>query len=104
MSLARPFSPLGAAVAVTAPSGSGSASIALPGSGGHSCKVTNTIAFPVSVTFSTVSGGAVVTATSIILCASESRVIGIPDGTSDCAAWGIGGTGSVYFNRGEGGI
>jgi hypothetical protein len=101
---AQPFAPLGISVAVTAGNGATSASTALPGAGGFTCKVTNTIAFPVSVVFSNTSGGAVATATNEIVPANAERMVSIPYNTIDVAAYGIGGTGTVYFQRGDGGV
>jgi hypothetical protein len=98
-----PFSPLGASVALVYPLGSGLGSTALPGAGGDSCRLVNTAAFPVSVTFAQVAGGAVGSATGMILNASEDKVVSIPIGTTDINVWGIGGTGTVYAQRGGGG-
>jgi hypothetical protein len=98
-----PFSPLGASVPIVYPSGSGSVSTTIPGAGGDSCRLVNTAAFPVSVIFGQNVGGAVATATGYILNASEDKVVSMPLGASDIAVWGIGGTGTVYAQRGGGG-
>ena len=102
MSLARPFSPMGAGLTLTAPSGSSSASTALPGVGGHSLKVTNGNTVPITVAWSTTSGGAAATANSLVVNTGLTEIFSIPDGTSDVAVYGIGAAGSVYLNRGEG--
>ena len=96
------FSPLGASVTVVAPNGSSSASTALPGSGGFSCKVNNQCTGPVHVAFSTVSGGAAALANSLEVAAGITEVFGIPFGTADVAVWGEGVTGNVSFTRGDG--
>jgi len=96
------FSPLGVAVAVTAPNGSASASTTLPGAGGTSAMVTNGVNAPISLGFATVAGGAAATATSFVIGPSQTRVVGIPTGTTDVSVWGIGATGTVYVQRGDG--
>lgn len=101
---AVPFGPLGASVAVTAPSGSGSTSTTIPGAGGDVAHITNTVAFPVSLIFSTTAGGAVGTATGVTIPASSIGNVSIPIGTTDVSVWGIGGTGAVYVQRGSGGV
>jgi hypothetical protein len=115
----KPFSALGASVAVTAPSGSGSAVVTLPGGnaqtinnpampqfvaqGGDTCKVTNTAAVPVSVLISN-GAGTVATTSNEIIPANSERVIAIPLDATSVSAFGIGGTGTVNFQRGGGGI
>src|SRR5215469_9867060 len=101
---ALPFSPLGASVSVTAPSGSGSASTTIPGAGGDVCHISNTVAFPVSLVFSQTAGGAVGSGTGIIVPASAVSNVSMPIGTTDVSIWGIGGTGAVYVQRGSGGV
>lgn len=96
------FSPLGASVAVTAPSGSSSSSTALPGAGGCAAQVYNASSAPVTIAFSTTSGGATATATTELISPSLTRVVSMPYNSSDVAVYGIGGSGTVYIQRGDG--
>lgn len=96
------FGGLGAPVAITAPNGSSSASTALPGVGGDACLIQNLMANSISVEFSNVSGGAVAGATNIIIRNASFRVVAMPIDTVDVAVRGLGGTGTVYFQRGSG--
>jgi hypothetical protein len=102
MTQGLPFSPLGASVTVVAPSGSSSASTTLPGTGGFAARVFNEAAVPITVRFAQVAGGATALATDLTIGAGLAEVVGIGFGTTDVAVYGIGGTGNVVIQRGEG--
>jgi hypothetical protein len=44
------------------------------------------------------------TATGVIVPASSISNVSIPINTQDVSVWGIGGTGTVYCQRGDGGV
>jgi hypothetical protein len=102
MSQALPFSPLGAALTLSAPNGSSSASTTLPGAGGDTCKVTNENTVPSTVAFSTVVGGAVAASTSLLVNTGLTEIFSIPIGTTDVAVYGVGAVGNVVLQRGSG--
>lgn len=96
------FGPLGASATLAAPTGASSTSTALPGAGGFVCKVINESLSPVTIAFSGTSGGAVAVAAGPTINAGVSELVAMPFGTVDFALWGVGGTGNVVVQRGDG--
>lgn len=96
------FGPLGASVTLAAPSGSSSGSTTLPGAGGFVCKVINESTAPVTIGFSGTAGAAVAVVAGPTINAGVSELVAMPFGTVDFALYGVGGTGSVVVQRGDG--
>ena len=96
------FQPLGITASIAAPSGASSASTTLPGVGGSALRVYNATAFPITWAISTTPGGAAATGSSTTVAAGLTEVFSMPLGTTDVAVYGIGGTGTVYLQRGDG--
>jgi hypothetical protein len=96
------FSPLGASATLVAPSGGTSASTTLPGIGGNACRIYNNGTVPVTIHFGQTAGTAVALATDTQIPPGAVEVLGMPNGCTDFALWGIGGAGSAVVQRGDG--
>lgn len=96
------FSPLGNALTLLAPNNSATASTTLPGQGGGSLKIVNEAAVAITVAVSTVAGGAVPTVNNFTVNAGISELMSLPFNTVDVAVFGVGGTGNVVVQRGDG--
>lgn len=99
-----PFSATASSTSVSAPNGSSSAAVVLPGNTftGNTVQVFNSGAVTIAVAFSD-STNAAATAVSLPVGAGQTLFYSISPLTDTVAAYGIGGTGTVYFTRGNGG-
>lgn len=99
-----PFSPVAQSVLISAPSGSSSASTGLPGAGaGAVLQVYDAGTVPIAWVSSNLPGGATATATSNVVSPGGTAYFFVGTGVFDVAAYGIGGSASVYFQLGNGG-
>lgn len=99
-----PFTPAGATISVSAPNGSSSASTTLPGAGfGGTVQVYDAGSVPIAFAFANIPGGATATASSTVVAPGTTAYFYIGTNAFDVAAYGIGGTATVYFQLGNGG-